>query len=126
MTMLMFAVQQCTHCGTDEKDWGDGSGKTPPFDCAQGRLSPKPREVGHPGQWLLLIFLLAFGVVGVVVLNAGLNVIDRLLGEVQSLGAVPALVSSRFLQFFRGLPQMLKSRLHVRLVLWRVLILSVE
>ena len=72
---------------------------------------------------LLLISLLAFGSVGVVVLNAGLNVIDRLLREIQRLDAMPALVFIRSLQFFRSFPQMLKSGLHVRL---RLVVLSIE
>jgi hypothetical protein len=55
--------------------------------------------------------------VGVVVLNASLNVIDRLVSEVQSLDAVSALISIRFLQLFRGCPQMLERCLHVGLVL---------
>src|SRR5437773_1207636 len=88
--------------------------------------SRKPREAGHPEQPLLLIFFLALGSVSVVVLNAGLNVSDCLLSQIQRLDAMPAFVPIRLLQFFGGLPQMLKSGLHVRLVLWNVLILSVE
>ncbi|OLB24704.1 MAG: hypothetical protein AUH15_00395 [Acidobacteriales bacterium 13_2_20CM_55_8] len=76
---------------------------------------------------LLLIVPLAPGSMNVVVLNAGLNVIDRLLSEIQSLDAMPALVLIRFLQFFRGFPQMLKSCLHMRLVLSSVpVVLRVE
>src|SRR5439155_3465793 len=77
--------------------------------------SRKAREAGHPGQPLLLISLLALRSVGVVILNAGLNVSDCLLSEIQSLDAVSALVSIRFLQFFRGFAQMLKSGLHMGL-----------
>src|SRR5438552_5665038 len=73
------------------------------------------------GQCLLLIFFLALRFVSVVVLNAGLNVSDRLLSQIQRLDAMPALISIRFLQFLRGLPQMLKSGRHVRLIFWSVL-----
>ena len=53
---------------------------------------------------LLFFSPLALRSVGVVVLNASLNVIDRLVSEVQSLDAVSALISIRFLQLFRGCP----------------------
>jgi hypothetical protein len=72
---------------------------------------------------LLLISLLTFRSVGVVVLNAGLNVIDRLLSEIQSLDAMSALISIGFLQFFGSFPQVLKSCLHVGLGL---IVLSVN
>ena len=66
---------------------------------------------------LLFFSLLALGLVGVIVLNAGLDVVDRLVSEIQSLDAVSALISIRFLQFFRGCPQMLQGCLHVGLFL---------
>src|SRR6266487_899261 len=66
---------------------------------------------------LLFFSPLALRSVGVVVLNASLNVIDRLASEVQSLDAVSALISIRFLQLFRGCPQMLERCLHVGLLL---------
>src|SRR2546430_16967623 len=66
---------------------------------------------------LLFFSPLALRSVGVVVLNASLNVFDRLVSDVQSLDAVSALISICFLQLFRGCPQMLERCLHVGLVL---------